>query len=61
MKQLIHSKYFNNYIDTESSNYADIGIDTNDNEDNNTNTYATCMICRHHIFNMNDIEEHSPR
>lgn len=59
MKQLFHSKYFHDCVGTESSNDAD--IDNNDNEDVNMNTYATCMICRHHIFNMTDIVEHNPR
>ena len=67
MKLLLHNKYFHHHHhentsnDNDNDNDNDININNTDSNDIDMNTYATCMVCRCHIFNMIDIEEHDPR
>ena len=63
MKQLFYIKHFHKNTDNENDDENENDINTTDdaNSEMNDNTYATCMLCRCHIFNMIDIEEHDPR
>ena len=76
MKQLYYDTYFSktviedNIIDNDSNNNNnDSNNNNDDNNDNDNNDiesddfnqYATCMVCRCHIFDMIDIEMHEPR
>ena len=61
MKQLLHNKYFHTNLINSNDNDDDINTDNIDDTNSDTNTYATCIVCRCHIFNMVDIEKHDPR
>ena len=61
MKQLLHNKYFHENLISSNDNDDDINTDNIDDTNSDMNTYATCIVCRCHIFNMVDTEKHDPR